>query len=88
MLVIAMLIGCGPGPDAFRERYLEAVCTQVEVCGDNTYDECIAALGDQVVSESYTPAAGAECLDAAEAVAEDCTDDGIAQHDACEGLLL
>lgn len=87
MLIVAMLMGCGPTQADFHERYVEASCERTAACGGQSYDACVASFADAEWpdSETYSPADGADCLNIVEEA--DCsTEASIAIRDACQGV--
>lgn len=92
MLIVAMLMGCGPTQDQFFDRYVEATCHRNGQCGGQTEAECLDLFADAEwpESENYTPADGAACLDVVEQVDADAdcsAEASIAISDACEGTI-
>ena len=74
MLLIAMLVGCGPTWDEFRERDSQAYCSQIVACDEGEMDECIStymAIIPEDEPESYDPGAAAACIEAREARADE-----------------
>lgn len=91
MLIVAMLMGCGPSRDSFVERYVDASCDLSAQCGPQTVEECRAAFAETewAEAEDYDSAVAADCLDAVEGADRDgdCSvDAAVAISQACEGL--
>lgn len=92
MLLIAMLVGCGPTWEDFRVAYAEELCASMEQCHGEADPTCIEtyteALADRVKPDDYTPAAAADCLDAVAAYGETCTgEDAATRTDLCGAAM-
>lgn len=91
MILLLVLVACGPGAEEFPTLWAEASCTWyadcavLDVVGYADADACVAELGPQrVCGEAFDPAAASACLDAI-AVAG-C--DGVADPAECQGVCM
>lgn len=88
MLVIAMLMGCGPSWDAYVAGVAEAACDHNAVCADAPDDECVDAAVEAFPADEpddYDAQQAAECLRAYRA--DDCSEEQWASiREACAGV--
>ena len=91
MLVIAMLVGCGPTWDGFRERAIEATCEQQMACAGDYYgtiDACRATFEEVYPvdePDTFDAQAAADCLDVMEDWDPECSADyDIGRARTCE----
>ena len=93
MLVMLMMVGCGPSWDRFVNKYPDAYCAQQEDCIGDTpesnpgaHAECVENYRAAMPADPayYDPAAAADCLDVLAGAA--CKDDD-AVDDACGAVF-
>ncbi len=91
MLLIAMLVGCGPSWGDFRTAYAEELCASYEACDGEPDPTCVDAYLDAVDEEppeTFTAADAADCLDAVRAYGETCAEaESTPPANLCRDLL-